>query len=113
MQKEEPVPPEGSLREEESGETKSDVQTDDTAPKQEPAKDFTKMQTSLETKMIQFFENCDCVNVFQMVIMVNGQTSTIKVIQLLLNIDICSGMSNTERPWLHIKITGIQTLMIN
>ena len=51
--------------------------------------------------MIQFFESCDCVNVFQMVIMVNGQASTIKVIQLLLNIDICSGMSNTERPWLH------------
>ena len=41
------------------------------------------------------------MNVFQMVIMVNGQASTIKVIQLLLNIDICSGMSNTERPWLH------------
>ena len=38
LQKEEPVPPEGSLQKEESGETKPDVQTDDTAPKQEPAK---------------------------------------------------------------------------
>ena len=28
------------------------------------------------------------MNVFQMVIMVNGQASTIKVIQLLLNIDM-------------------------
>ena len=61
--------------------------------------------------MIQFFENW--LNVFQMVIMVNVQVSTIKVIRLLLNIDICSGMSSTERPWFHIEITGIQTLMIN
>ena len=38
LQKEEPVPPEGSLQKEESGGTKPDVQTDDTDPKQEPAK---------------------------------------------------------------------------
>ena len=36
--KEEPIPREGSFQKEESGETKPDVQTDDTAPKQEPAK---------------------------------------------------------------------------
>ena len=42
LQKEEPVPPEGSLQKEESGEpeaeSKNDIQKDDTAPKQEPAK---------------------------------------------------------------------------
>ena len=44
MQKEEPVPPEGSLQKEESGEPqaeqKDDIQKDDAAPKQEPAKRF-------------------------------------------------------------------------
>ena len=45
--------------------------------------------------MIQFLENWK--NVFQMVTMVNGQDFTIKVIQLLLNIDTCSGMSNIGR----------------
>ena len=38
LQKEKPVPPKRSLQKEEAGETKPDVQTDDTAPKQEPAK---------------------------------------------------------------------------
>ena len=40
--------------------------------------------------MIQFSGNL--LSVLLMVTMVNGQDSTIKAIQLLLNIDICSGM---------------------
>ena len=38
LQKEEPVPPEGSAQTEVSGEQKTDTQKDDTAPKPEPAK---------------------------------------------------------------------------
>jgi len=53
-------------------------------------KDLNMVLTSLGMKMIQFSGNL--LIVFQMVTMVNGQDSTIKVIQLLLNIDICSGM---------------------
>jgi len=53
-------------------------------------KDFTMVLTSLAMKMIQFFENL--LSVLRMVTMLNGQGSTIKVTQLLLNIDICSGM---------------------
>ena len=53
-------------------------------------KDFTMVLTSLVMKMIQFSENL--LIVLPMVIMVNGQDSTIKGIQRLLNIDICSGM---------------------
>ena len=67
-------------------------------------RDFTMVKTSLETKMTQFFENWRIV--FQMVTMVNGQDFTIKVIQLLRNIDTCSGMLNTERLCLHIKTIG-------
>ena len=52
-------------------------------------KDSTMMLTSLAMKMIQFR---NLLSVSLMVTMVNGQDSTIKVIQLLLNIDICSGM---------------------
>ena len=51
---------------------------------------FIMVLTSLEMKMTQFVMNF--LSVFQMVIMVNWQGSTIKAIQLLLNIDICSGM---------------------
>ena len=53
-------------------------------------KDFIRVPTSLEMRMIQVFENFP--RVFLMAIMVNGQASTIKVIQLLLNADVCSGM---------------------
>jgi hypothetical protein len=53
-------------------------------------KDFTPVLTSLAMKTIQFFENL--LSVLRMVTMLNGQGSTIKVTQLLLNIDICSGM---------------------
>jgi hypothetical protein len=42
-----------------------------------------------------------------MVIMVNGQGSTINDIQLLLNINICSGMLNTGRPMKITKPIGI------
>ena len=97
LQKEEPVPREGSLQKEESGEPqaepKGDVQKDDTAPKQEPAK---RLYYGCDITGIQFFENLEIV--FQMVTMMNGQASTIKVIQLLLSINICSGMSSIELP---------------
>ena len=53
-------------------------------------KDSTMVLISLVMKMIQFSENL--LTVLPMVNMVNGQDSTIKVIQHLLNIDICSGM---------------------
>ena len=48
-----------------------------------------------------------------MVTMVNGPDSTIKVIQLLLNIDICFGMSSTELLCFRTWIIGIPTLMTN
>ena len=51
------------------------------------------------------FENFP--SVFLMVIMVIGQASTIKVIQLQQNIDTCSGMPNTERLRHIIKTIGI------
>ena len=39
-EKEEPVPPEGSSKKEESGEKETDIQHDDTAPEEKPAKRF-------------------------------------------------------------------------
>ena len=94
LQQEDPVPPEGSaeteVSEEPQAEPQIDIQQDDTAPKPEPAKDFTMVLISLAMKMIHFFENL--LSVLLMVTMVNGQDSTIKVIQLLLNIDRCFGM---------------------
>jgi hypothetical protein len=74
-------------------------------------KDFTMMLISLETKMIQFFENLN--NAFQMVIMVNGQASMVKVILYQRRIDICSGMSNTGRRKHLTRTTGILTQMIS
>jgi hypothetical protein len=53
-------------------------------------KDLNMVLTSLGMKMIQFSGNLLIAS--PMVTMVNGQDSTIKVIQLLLSIDICSGM---------------------
>ena len=92
FQKEEPVPPEGSLQKEVSGGPQTDLQQDDTTQLQNLnlPKDFTLVLTSLAMKVIHFFENL--LSVLLMVTMVNGQDSAIKVIQLLLNIDICSGM---------------------
>ena len=110
MQKEEPVPPEGSLQKEESGEPqaepKGDVQKDDTAQKQEPAK---RLYYGCDITGIQFFENLEIV--FQMVIMMNGQASTIKVIQLLLSINIFSGMSSIELPWHFTQTIGLPILI--
>ena len=75
------------------------------APEQTTAKRlYFGYDIILETKMIQFFENWSFV--FQTITMVNGKDSTIKDIQLLLNIDICSGMSSTEKLWLNTRITG-------
>ena len=74
-------------------------------------KDFTMMLISLETKMIQFFENLN--NAFQMAIVVNGQASMVKVIQSLPSIDICSGMSNTVKLKHLTRTTGILTQMIS
>ena len=94
LQKEEPVPPEGSLQKEESGEpeaeSKNDIQKDDTAPKQEPAKRLYYGVDITGNEDDSVSENL--LTVLPMVNMVNGQDSTIKVIQHLLNIDICSGM---------------------
>ena len=59
--------------------------------------------------MIEFFENFP--SVFLMVIMVNGKASTIKVIQLQVNTDICSGMLSTERLQNLTRIIGIVTQM--
>jgi len=110
LQKEEPVPPEGSLQKEESGEPqaepKGDVQKDDTAQKQEPAK---RLYYGCDITGIQFFENLEIV--FQMVIMMNGQASTIKVIQLLLSINIFSGMSSIELPWHFTQTIGLPILI--
>ena len=75
------------------------------------SKDFTMMPISLEMRMIQFFENF--LSAFLMVVMVNGQASAIKVIQLQQNIDTCSGMPNTERLRHIIKTIGILTQMIS
>ena len=81
-----------SFQKEVSGEPQTDLQQDDTTQLQNLnlPKDFTLVLTSLAMKVIHFFENL--LSVLLMVTMVNGQDSTIKVIQLLLNIDICSGM---------------------
>ena len=56
-EKEEPVPPECSSEKEESGEKKTDIQDDETAPEVNLQFDFTMVNISLETKMIQFFES--------------------------------------------------------
>jgi hypothetical protein len=72
-------------------------------------KEFTMVLISLEMRMIEFFENFP--SVFLMVIMVNGQASTIKVIQLQVNTDICSGMLSTERLQNLTRIIGIVTQM--
>ena len=94
FQKEEPVPPEGSAETEVSGEPQAepqiDIQQDDTAPKPEPAKRLYYDADITGNEDDSVFENL--LSVSLMVTMVNGQDSTIKVIQLLLNIDICSGM---------------------
>ena len=74
-------------------------------------KDFTMVPISLEMRMIQFFESFP--HVFLMVTMVNGQGSTIKVMQLQLNTDMCSGMLSTERLQDLTKIIGILTQMTN
>ena len=94
MQKEAPVPPEGSLQKEESGESKAepqaDIQKDDTAPKPEQAKrlyygaDITGNEDdSVFRKLSRYFTDG-----------YHGEWagSTIKVIQLQLNIDVSSGM---------------------
>ena len=60
-------------------------------------------------RMIEFFENFP--SVFLMVVMVNGQASTIKVIQLQVSTDICSGMLSTERLQNLTRIIGIVTQM--
>ena len=56
-EKEEPVPPEPSSEKEESGGRKTDIQNDETAPEKNLPQDFSMVKTSLETRMIQFFEN--------------------------------------------------------
>ena len=92
-QKEEPAPPEGSAETEVSGEQQTDIQKDDTAPKPEPAKRFYHGADITGNEYDSVFRNFP--GVFLMVILVNGQASTIKVIQLQLNTDICSGMLST------------------
>ena len=57
FEKEESAPPERSSEKEESGEKKTDIQDDETAPEVKLQFDFTMIKISLETKMIQFFEN--------------------------------------------------------
>ena len=90
----EPVPPEGSAETGVSGEPQAepqtDIQQDDTAPKQEPAKRLYYGVDITGNEDDSVSENL--LIMLPMVIMVNGQDSTIKVIQLLLSIDICSGM---------------------
>jgi hypothetical protein len=87
-QREEPAPSGSSSKKEEPEEKKTDIQKDDTAPKKEPAKRLYHGADTTGNEDDSIFRE----HVLQMVIMVNGQGSTIKVIQLLLNIDICSGM---------------------
>ena len=78
-------------------EKKADIQKDDTALRNEPAK---RLYHGVDiTELVNF-------PFFQMVIMVNGQGSTIKDIQLLLNINICSGMF-TGRPMKITRAIGI------
>ena len=109
-QKEETVPPEGASQTEVSGEQKKGIQQDDTAPKPEPAKKIHDADiTGNEDDSV--FENFP--SVFLMVIVVNGQASTIKVIQLQQNIDMCSGMSSTGRLPNPIKTIDILTQMIS
>ena len=89
-QKEEPVPPKGSAQTEVSGESQADLQKDDTAPKPEQAKrlyygaDITGNEDdSVFRKLSRYFTDG-----------YHGEWagSTIKVIQLQLNIDVSSGM---------------------
>ena len=69
------------------------------------------VRISLELKMIEFFENFP--SVLPTTTMMNGQVSTIKVIQLQVSIDTCSGMLSTRRPANHTKTTGTLTLTSN
>ena len=57
FQKEEPVPPERSSEKEESGERKQTFRMMKQLQKRNLPQDFTMVKTSLETRMIQFFEN--------------------------------------------------------
>ena len=69
------------------------------------------VRISLEIKIIQYPENFP--SVLPTTTMRNGRVFTIKVIQLLVSIDTCSGIKNTGRPVNHTKTTGTPTLTSN
>jgi len=95
LQTEASVPPEGSLqiRRNQGNQRQSNKQISNRMTQLQNRnlpKHFSMVLISLVMKVIQFSGNF--VIVLPMVTMVDGQDSTIKAFQLLLNIDICSGM---------------------
>ena len=106
-----PAPPGSSQKGEEPEEKKDDIQHDDTAPKKEPTTRFYHGQHITGTEDDRIFENFP--SVLPTTTIMNGQVSTIKVIQLQVSIDTFSGMLSTRRPANHTKTTGTPTLTGN
>jgi hypothetical protein len=95
--KEELPAPSGSFQKGEEPEEKKDVFRKMTRlQKKNLPHVFTMIKVSLEMKMTLSSENF--LSVLAVTIMVIGQVFTIRVIQLQVNIHICSGMSSTGRP---------------